>query len=163
MPSEKKRESKGSRFLSFGKCVKTLCRNWRQTFKTLLHHRVAILLLLNFEQISPSADSSWQSKPLIFVHRLSANEFLFLPQINPLKEDKYEKTDSNDLFDGCGYWLQSLLHTANTKCIRNKSVCTKKPNRKKWKNLHLKPNTTQPNLNIIKSIATNIIKMNPQQ
>jgi len=26
---------------------------------------------------------------------LSANKFLFLPQINPLKEDKYEKTDSN--------------------------------------------------------------------
>ena len=58
MPSEKKRESKGSRFLSFGKMCKDTLSKLTVNFQNLLHHRVAILLLPNFEQISPNADSS---------------------------------------------------------------------------------------------------------
>ena len=39
----------------------------------------------------------------------------------------------------------------------------KKAKPQKMKNLRQNPNTMQPSLKIIKSIATNIIKMNPQQ
>ena len=39
----------------------------------------------------------------------------------------------------------------------------KKAKPQKMKKLHLKPNTTQPSPNIIKSIAITIIKMKPQQ
>ena len=133
----------------------------------MLHYRVAILLLPNFEQISPNADSSWQSKPLIFVHRLSANKCLFLPQINLLKEDKYEKLIqmTSLMVAAAGLVLAPVAsaHGKHEMHPKQERMHKKSQTAKNEKNLHLKPNTTQPSLNIIKSIATNIIKMNPQQ
>jgi len=57
MPSEKARIERFALFVVWEMRKDTLSK-LTVNFQNLLHHRVAILLLPNFEQISPNADSS---------------------------------------------------------------------------------------------------------
>ena len=59
MPSEKKaRIERFALFVVWKMCKDALLKLTVNFQKLLLHYRVAILLLPNFEQISPNADSS---------------------------------------------------------------------------------------------------------